>query len=92
MEGAFQIHGVDVETNTVIVEIERSMLAPMANLLQRVMPTGRSNVHRAVYSLGEKIRHAASALYGEVEPEEVGLSILDPEEEEEREPLSQTGS
>ena len=82
MKGAFEVEGVDQKNNTVLLEVDRSILAPVANLLQAAPEAQGNNTHVAIRSLGGHIRNAAKVLYGEAKAEQFGFTVLVDETEE----------
>jgi len=80
---AFKVEGVDQEAGTVVVEIDKGVLAPVANTLIRVEQRGHTKVHLAIRSLGYQLRNAAAVLYGERSAEDFGLVELEPSDVDE---------
>ncbi len=80
---AFNIDGLDLNSNTVVVEIERSILLPIAQVLQEA-PASTRHSAEAVRCLGARLRNAASVLYRERTAEQFGFTVFDPEEDEEQ--------
>jgi hypothetical protein len=88
---AFNIEGVDVNSGTVLVEIDKAILAPMAKALHATPASGASNTHIACRSLAGHLRNACRVLYCEATPEEFGFEILeDVVEEPEAEAVAKT--
>jgi len=80
---AFTIEGVDLESGTVVIEIERAMLCRIAPLLEEAIPVPRNNIHLALRRLGERLRDAAAVLYGKKSAKSLGFALLDPPDETE---------
>lgn len=92
MKGAFQIEGVDTEAGTVVLEVDRTILAPISKLLRRVPSYRHNRISVAVRTLGYRLRDVAEVLYGEADAEQFGFAILDPvEDEDEQEVCTGTG-
>lgn len=90
----FKIEGLDLKSNTVVVEIRRDLLAPLANVLQAAPPSRHSEVHLTVRKLGQDLRDVCRVLYGEFDAEVFGFDVFDSEsacQTSEEQPARETG-
>lgn len=75
MEGAFQFEGIDPEEGTVVVEIRKQLLAPIANALDKIEYC--PGAPGAILMLSKQFRRAAAVLYGEANAERCGFDLLE---------------
>lgn len=69
---AYEVDGIDASKETLVIEIARGVLAPLANHLERCHQGTASGVVRAI---GTTCRKAAKVLYGEATAEDMEMPV-----------------